>query len=164
VGAKVKTTFSCTEGSGGPGLESCKDSNGAGGGIGKLNTATPGIYTYTVTAKSLDGLIGSASIKYAVAPKGYRAYDMCLSTSGCGFVFLVNSLAKLWQLPEFKESGTIQTVTGKPTHTDFITTTEIGKGCVHVSVKTATGYNSPEHPGNYECSGVTLETWYAAVL
>jgi hypothetical protein len=164
VGAKVKTTFSCTEGARGPGLESCIDSNGAAAGIGKLNTAVPGIYTYTATAKSLDGLTGTSSIKYAVAPKGYRAYDMCLSTSGCGFVFLVNTLAKLWQLPAFGESGTIQTVTGKPTKTDFLTTSETGNGCVHVSVKNSTGYNSEAHPGNFECGGVTRETWYASVL
>ena len=164
VGAKVKTTFSCVEGAAGPGLESCTDSNGAGGGIGKLNTATPGIYTYTVTAKSHDGLTGTSSIKYAVAPKGYRAYDMCLSTAGCGYAFLVDSLAKLWQSPERGESGTIQTVKGKPTLTDFVTTSEPGKGCLHVSVKTTTGYNSGEHPGAYECGGVTVETWYAAIL
>ncbi len=164
IGAKAKTTFSCAEGAGGPGLASCADSNGAGGGIGSLKTGVAGIFTYTVTATSLDGLTGTSSLKYAVAPKGYRAYDMCRSGSGCGYAFLVDSHAKLWQAPELGESGTIQKVKGRPALTDFVTTSEPGSGCVHVSVKTSSGYNSAERPGNYECGGVARETWYASVL
>jgi hypothetical protein len=70
VGAVVKTRFDCAEGSGGPGMASCVDSNGADGGSGKLDTAKPGRYTYTVTAKSRDGQSSRDSFLYTVvAPR-----------------------------------------------------------------------------------------------
>ena len=65
-GAVVTTKFSCTEGEGGPGLESCTDSNGGSGTSGVLETSTLGPHTYTVTAKSKDGETGTASISYTV--------------------------------------------------------------------------------------------------
>jgi YVTN family beta-propeller protein len=66
VGAVVTTKFSCTEGEGGPGLESCTDSHGGSGTSGTLETSTLGPHTYTVTAKSKDGQTGTASISYTV--------------------------------------------------------------------------------------------------
>jgi len=69
-GQQVSTSFSCTEGQYGPGLQSCDDSTGTdttGVGTGHLDTSTLGQHTYTVTAVSKDGLRGSASITYTVA-------------------------------------------------------------------------------------------------
>lgn len=66
LGRRVTTRFSCSEGTGGPGISSCVDSNGAGGGVGQLQTGAVGAHTYSVTAVSKDSQRGTASISYNV--------------------------------------------------------------------------------------------------
>jgi hypothetical protein len=62
----VSSSFSCSEGAGGPGIASCADGSGHGSGA-PLDTSTPGAHTFTVTAQSADGLGSSASATYTVA-------------------------------------------------------------------------------------------------
>jgi hypothetical protein len=65
IGHLARSSFTCTDGTGGPGLRSCTDQNGHQSGAA-LDTATVGRHTLTVTATSLDGQTATASVTYAV--------------------------------------------------------------------------------------------------
>lgn len=66
LGQRVPTVFSCADGAYGPGIASCTDGSAAAPAGGVLNTSKVGAQTYTVTAKSKDGLTGTVSIAYTV--------------------------------------------------------------------------------------------------
>ncbi len=68
VGQVVNSSFTCSDGAGGPGIASCLDQSGHGSGAA-LDTSTPGPHTVTVTvtATSSDGQTATATETYAVA-------------------------------------------------------------------------------------------------
>lgn len=64
VGQAVQANYSCAEASGGPGLTSCTGTVPDGA---PIYTATPGQYTFSVTAMSEDGSSTTVSATYTVA-------------------------------------------------------------------------------------------------
>jgi hypothetical protein len=82
VGQQVATRFSCTGVTSGA-LISCKDSGGATGGIGKLDTSIPGRHTYVVTATAGDGSTETASMPYTVsASNAFTFSKIAVHTKG----------------------------------------------------------------------------------
>lgn len=67
-GQAIGVSFTCAEGTGGPGIASCVDQDGRPSGM-PLDTAASGPYTLTVTATSKDGLTSRTSVAYTVVPR-----------------------------------------------------------------------------------------------
>lgn len=62
-GTTLRALFKCADGADGPGITSCAGSNSNGS---RLNTTTPGVHTFTVTARSSDGQTVSQTVKYMI--------------------------------------------------------------------------------------------------
>jgi hypothetical protein len=82
LGQTVASSFSCSEGAGGPGISSCLDQSGHASG-GPVNTSTAGTHTFTVTATSTDGLTSSTSVNYTV-PAAPSAPSVSITTPNGG--------------------------------------------------------------------------------
>ncbi len=63
-GEGVQASYGCSEGAGGPGIESCTGTVANGSAI---DTSTPGEHQFTVTATSKDGLTAAKTVTYFVA-------------------------------------------------------------------------------------------------
>lgn len=66
LGQAVSSSFTCSEGAGGPGIASCLDQSGRRSGAA-IDTATPGAHTFKVTATSADGQTSTTTVSYTVA-------------------------------------------------------------------------------------------------
>jgi hypothetical protein len=66
IGDVVDASFTCSDGAGGPGIETCLDQAGDASGA-PIDTSTAGTHTLTITATSSDGESAIASISYNVA-------------------------------------------------------------------------------------------------
>lgn len=76
----VPSDFSCSEGSGGPGVGSCLDQDGRSSGS-QLDTTSTGPHSFTVTATSSDGLISSQTVSYTVESDSSPTPTTPLTTS-----------------------------------------------------------------------------------
>jgi Bacterial Ig-like domain (group 3) len=91
VNQVVPTTFTCTDGAGGPGISICEDSTNLTS-PSVLPTGNPGTYGYSVGARSNDGLYGTTSITYTVAaPPSVSSISLPLTTNTVGLNQIVHT-------------------------------------------------------------------------
>ncbi len=83
-GKVVHSSFTCSDGSGGPGIRSCADQGGHGSGAA-IDTATTGSHTITVTATSKDGLRATKSVSYTVTASSAPPHKTTRSAAGLKF-------------------------------------------------------------------------------
>jgi hypothetical protein len=88
-GQVVSSNFTCTEGTGGPGISSCLDQAGHPSGAA-IDTAKPGPHTFTVTATSSDGKTGTKSVSYTVA----GAPTVSIANPGPGAVYTLHHVVR----------------------------------------------------------------------
>jgi hypothetical protein len=82
-GQRAASQFRCDEGAGGPGIASCVDQGGHGSGS-PIDTSSPGMHSFTVTARSGDGQTASSSVTYRVAAP--PAIRLTFPESGASYV------------------------------------------------------------------------------
>ena len=93
-GQKVAANYNCRDAQGGPGMSSCSGTVGNGS---PIDTKHVGQHTFTVTAKSADGLTAKTVVHYTVRPNNqFDASDVKAGSGGSvSFSFKVPGPGKL---------------------------------------------------------------------
>ncbi len=141
IGQEVKTHFKCKEGTNGPGLSSCKDSNGVTSGEGKLKTEHGGEFSYTVATSSKSGKSASKTITYRVA-----APPQVHITPASGGFYLVNEKVKTtFTCTEGAGGATLLSCTdsnGQTGGTGELLTASAGEGEYSATAKSSDGQST----------------------